>query len=142
MANRKTYILYVYPYGPSAKNKAIVETGAPNMRAPDARFVQRFAFQARDNDEAYRYICESYDVHDPRPIAGKSYVKPRKFAVGDRVQLVKPYPIGYDDAGKPVTTDRAVISERNETLISVDFNGIPGQTYHTRFVDFSISEIV
>jgi len=142
----KNYILYVYPHTASAKNKGIISTSAPNPRATvfnsSGLRPERFYFRAVDNAAAYRYICENYRPEDTRPLSGKSYVKPRKLAVGDRVWLIKPYRIGWNDAGDEVYADCGVISEIvGGHLISVDFNGVHGQTYHTRFVDFSLNEI-
>ncbi len=138
----KTYILYVYPHGRTAKNKGIIGTSGPNMRAPDACLVRRFAFMAPDNATAYNFVCNQYEPEDKRPVAGKSYVKPRKLAVGDKVRLLRPYPVGWNDDG---TRKEAVYGRISEVLggthISVDFNGVEGQSYNTRFVDFSINEI-
>ncbi len=137
----RNYILYVYPHSDRAKNKGIISISPPNPRAIDARFVERFYFRAADNAAAYRYVCENYHPEDKRPLSGKSYIRPRKLGEGDRVRLLRPYRLGWDDSGKEIFSDLAVISEVLETIISVDFNGIPSQTYHTRFVDFSLNEI-
>lgn len=126
----KPYVLYVTPYGRSAKNRGIVGTGP-------CRGATRFAFQARDNAEAYRLVCEQFQPDDPRPLAGKSYIRPIRFKVGQRVRLLTPYAVGWTDDGKRAYADVGTISEVVcDTVVSVEFPG-----YHTRFVDFGYREL-
>jgi hypothetical protein len=140
------YILYAYPHTAGAKNKGIIGTSGPNPRATihnsSGLRPERFYFRAADNAAAYRYVCENYRPEDTRPLSGKSYIKPRKLAEGDRVYLIEPYRLGWNDNGDKVYADCGVISEVLETFISIDFNGVHDQHYHTRFVDFSLSEIL
>ena len=130
------FIVWVQGYGASAVNKGII--GSRSM-APGAR-CELFHFEAPSVDAAYRYLCESFNPSDGRPLAGKSYLKPSRLIVGQQVSLVRGYPVGYraDGSRKLALFGRIseVMSEGVNGQVSVEFDG-----YHTRYVDFSVREL-
>jgi hypothetical protein len=129
------YRVKIVRYGRSAKNRGIISGRWTEYM--DTAEVQCFTISASNDDSAYRRICELFAPTDPRPLAGKSYlracrIKPRK--LGDRVRLIHPYAAmpgvfcGYSEG-----TVTEVVSDR---IVSVGFPG-----YHTQFVDFGLAEL-
>jgi hypothetical protein len=118
------YELGVMFQGRTAKNKAII-VGRANSRCD-----QVVSVEARDAEEAYKLACVQIKANDPRPVAGKSYIRNgvvRGYQVGDRVKLVTPY------QGCSVGTVCELVGPEQ---VCVTLDG-----YHNPYVDFNLAEI-
>lgn len=122
----KVYIVKVTAHGPQAKSKGCIGSGK-----------DRLVIRAKDADEAYRQACQSWHPEDKRPLAGKSYLRGYQLIVGRQVRIENGYVTSYAEGGRPNRSFGGTISEvLGEEHFSVEFSG-----YHTRFVDFHISEL-
>lgn len=119
------YELGVHYNGRTAKNKAII-TGRGIGRCD-----LHLKLDAANDAEAYKTACSQILVNDPRPVAGKSYVRHGRIVgrqVGDRVTLLQSY----------YSCTTGVINE----VTSPEHVCITLDGYHNPYVDFNINELV
>lgn len=127
----RVFLLTVQDHTASAKNKGIVYAGNNAHKSSQ----KAYAVNAKDAHEAYVKVCKAHRPEDSRPLSGRTYVKPLK--IGDAVRVPKGYCIGYNEDGTRKLATMGHVSEIiSDNAVSIEFSG-----YHTRFVDFGLSEL-
>jgi hypothetical protein len=122
------YLVTVHFHTPAAKTKGIANAG--NNKGGTV-----YGIHAENDDEAWRKLCAACEPRDTRPLAGRSYL--RRLRLGQTVSVHRSYPKGYPGHLDHNPTTGKVSEIPSDFMISVEFEG-----YHTRFVDFSVHELV
>lgn len=123
------YAVKIVPHTRGAQTKGRIERGTD------------FVFNADDHNHAYTKLQVGFKFDDSRQLMGKSYLGScvvHPLRVGDRVRLLTPYKIGFNDNGSEKRESRGTIAEVvNDTngYVSVWLDG-----YNQPFVDFVATE--